>query len=94
MHVVTVEFEIAAGREGDFLARVKQQAEDSLEREVDCLQFDVCVAPDAPGRVFLYEIYRDQAAFQVHLESAHFSDFDTTVADWIAAKKVREWCRD
>ncbi len=94
MHSVTVEFEIAAGREEDFLARVKQQAGDSLEREVDCLQFDVCVAPDAPGRIFLYEIYRDPAAFQVHLESTHFADFDATVADWVAAKTVRAWRRD
>ena len=94
MHVVTVEFEIVAGREEDFLARVKQQAGDSLEREVDCLHFDVCVAPDAPGRIFLYEIYRDPAAFQVHLESAHFADFDATVADWVATKTVRAWRRD
>ena len=93
MHVITVTFEIAAGCEADFLARMKQQARDSLEHEVDCLQFDVCVASDAPDRVFLYEVYRDPAAFQTHLDSAHFKDFDATVANWVTARTVSQWHR-
>ena len=77
MYVVTVTFEPRPGKGEAFVARVRRQARDSLEREPGCHHFDVCVAPEGDGRVFLYEIYSDQAAFQVHLESEHFKDFDT-----------------
>lgn len=91
MYVVTVEFEVRAGHERDFHLRMRQQAEDSLNREADCIQFDVCQAPDDPRRIFLYEVYADEGAFQSHLDSGHFKDFDKTVADWVAAKTVRIW---
>ena len=47
MHVIAVEFEVKPGHEGDFLVRMKQQAQNSLEREPACLQFDVCMAPES-----------------------------------------------
>ena len=93
MYVIAVVFVIREGHEAQFLARVKQQAEDSLAREDDCLQFDVCADPADPKRIFLYEIYRDEAAFQHHLETEHFKDFDAAVADWVADKTVEAWHR-
>ena len=93
MHVVTVEFRIADGCADKFLPRMRQQAQDSLEREADCVHFDVCVTSDDPNVVFLYELYRDPAAFQVHLESDHFKSFDADVADWVEARSIRQWQR-
>lgn len=93
MHVITVEFVALPGHEGDLLARVRRQAADSLAREADCLQFDVCVDPKTPGRIFLYEVYRDEAAFQNHLDSAHFNDFNGATTGWVAAKTVQAWHR-
>lgn len=63
----------------------------SREREPGCRQFDVCVTDDDPGRVFLYEIYDDRAAFDAHLASAHFKAFDATVAPWLETKTVRTY---
>ena len=91
MYVITVDFSVRPGDEARFLERMRQQAKDSLEREAGCHHFDVCVDPKNPGQVFLYEIYEDEAAFQAHLDSAHFKDFDRTVADWVAAKTVKAW---
>ena len=93
MYVIAVIFLIRDGHEAQFLTRVEHQAEDSLAREDGCLQFDVCTDPADPKRIFLYEIYRDEAAFQHHLETAHFKDFDATVADWVASKSVEAWHR-
>ena len=93
MFAVTVTFEIKAGHEAEFLARMTRQAAESLAREPDCLQFDVCRPPEHAGTVFLYEIYRDEAAFQAHLESAHFKDFDAGVGPWVEAKQVQTWQR-
>ncbi len=93
MHVVTVIFEIATGREEEFAGRVLRQAADSLEREPGCHVFDVCRDPENPGRFFLYEVYDDREAFDVHLRSAHFASFDTAVRDWVTDKQVRAFDR-
>ena len=93
MFVVTVTFEIKPGHEAEFLARVTRQAEDSLAREPACLQFDVCRSETRADSVFLYEIYRDEAAFQAHIESDHFKDFDAAVGSWIADKRIQTWLR-
>ncbi len=93
MYVVTVEFRIRKGHEAAFLQAMMRQARNSLEREEACMRFDVCSAPDDAGHVFLYEIYGDEAAFQAHLETAHFHEFNEGTADWVASKQVETWHR-
>ncbi len=91
MFVVTVVFEVGSGDAAAFLARVRQQACDSLEREPGCHRFDVATDPDAPGRVFLYEIYDDADAFAAHLASGHFRAFDAAVSPVVRSKEVGTW---
>ncbi len=91
MFVVTVTFEIEAARSAAFNAAVKTQAKNSLELEPDCLRFDVCLDPDKDGRVFLYELYRDAAAFDLHLASEHFKTFNALVEPWTRSKAVQTW---
>jgi autoinducer 2-degrading protein len=88
MFVVIVEFTLKPGFAGDFRERVKRQAEDSLQLEADCHRFDVCIDPERENFVLLYELYSDRAAFDTHLASSHFIDFDATVRAWISAKRV------
>ena len=88
MYVVLVEFTTHSEHSAAFLDRVRQQAEDSLRAESQCHVFDVCVDPERDDYVLLYEIYRDRAAFEAHLESPHFHAFDAAVRDWVSDKKV------
>mgnify|MGYP001287824388 CR=1 FL=1 len=88
MYVVTVLFEIGEGQSEAFRNAVLQQARNSLEREADCLRFDVCVDPADPRQMFLYEIYTDRSAFDAHLQTAHFRSFDEQVRPWLVSKKV------
>ena len=39
-----------------------------------------------PTHVFLYEIYRDRAAFDLHLASDHFRQFDQRSRDLVLSK--------
>lgn len=87
MYLVAVTFQIAPDRAADFAARVAQQATDSLTEE-GCQRFDVWQAPGDVAKVFLYEIYDDRAAFDVHLASAHFKAFDAEVGPWVLDKVV------
>ena len=88
MHVVTVQFQVHPEKANAFRTAVTEQAANSLGQESDCLQFDVAVEPDDSACFFLYELYRDAEAFQVHLESSHFKRFDETVKPWVVAKTV------
>ncbi len=62
-----------------------------MRLESDCHRFDVCIDPERGERVLLYELYCDHAAFDCHLASAHFVDFDETVRGWISSKKVTSY---
>ena len=94
MFVVTVVFEVKPDFAEDFRAAVRRQAEASLNRERACHRFDVCRDADDATRFFLYEIYEDKAAFDLHLASEHFADFDRRVAPWVTAKTVECWIVD
>lgn len=87
MFVVTAEFQIRAGCEAEFTGRVRQQASDSLKNEEHCHRFDVC--SDGGDRIFLYELYSDEAAFEHHKETAHFKSFAADVEPWVQDKTVR-----
>ena len=73
------------------MQRVGQQARDSLDKEPDCHLFDVCISDDRPNFVFLYEVYTDPQAFQLHLESDYFLAFDAEVGDWVVDKVVAQY---
>lgn len=91
MYTITVEFVLREGFEDVFVARVVQQARDSLDREPGCRRFDVSTDEGPPLRVFLYELYDDAAAFDAHLASEHFRSFDTDVAEMVEKKTVGHW---
>lgn len=88
MFVVTIEFEIKPEAVAAFMPLMLDNAATSLTDETGCQRFDVCAAPDSAAKVFLYEVYDDKAAFDVHLASPHFKSFDAAVADMIASKSV------
>lgn len=93
MFVVVVTFQIKQGQMIEFLPRMLRNAETSLHDEVGCSQFDVCVDDAQSDIVFLYEVYTDQAAFDLHLASSHFLEFDSAVAPMIETKQVQTFTR-
>ncbi len=86
MYAVCVTFKIGSDDFDRFLVRMSQQARDSLTLEPGCHRFDVC--HNGQDTVFLYELYSDPDAFQIHVESNHFKDFDQEVQPWIVEKLV------
>lgn len=93
MYVLTVDFFVKPEHLGDFMPEMLSNAVRSLQTEPGCSQFDVSVSPADPNHIFLYEIYDDEPAFQQHLVSAHFTQFNEVTADWISDKKVEVFNR-
>jgi (4S)-4-hydroxy-5-phosphonooxypentane-2,3-dione isomerase len=87
-YVITVEFDIEPAQFAAFMRLMMENAGASLRDEAGCRHFDVCRPRDVPNRVFLYEIYDDEAAFQAHLQSTHFKSFAAATKDMISARKI------
>ena len=90
MQALIVEFRIQPPFIEAFAAAIAENARRSREHEPGCRQFDFCRDPREPGLFFLYELYDDEAAVQVHLQSAHFRSFAQATAPWVQSKQVRQ----
>lgn len=88
MFVVVVFFEAKPEHVSDFKTAILENAAASVRDEAGCRQFDVARDANKPEQFFLYEIYEDEAAFEAHIETAHFKSFDAASAPWVADKKV------
>lgn len=87
MFVVAVWFEIHPNHMSDFAIAVSENAKTSLAKEPGCRRFDVAQAED-PERIFLYELYVDEAAFEHHKGTPHFKAFDAKTKEWVVSKSV------
>lgn len=88
MYVITVLFTVHSAHRADFLAEMVNNARLSLEREPGCRQFDVCTVIKSADDIFLYEIYDSRAAFDAHLASEHFQQFNLKTQPWVKTKVV------
>ena len=89
MYVITVLFSIRPEHSSEFLQAMVANARTSVAEESGCRQFDVCVSDRNPNDVFLYEVYDSKAAFDAHLASAHFRQFNESTAAWITARDIQ-----
>ena len=95
---LVVEFRIKPGRRDDFLKLMREHAAGSLAHSDGCLQFDVLVPKevqfDAPthepdhNRVILYEVYRDEDAFQVHVKSERVAKTRAGYAEMVESRRI------
>ena len=92
-YAVVVSFAIKPEKIAAFMPLMLANARTSLAQEEGCFQFDVATDPAHIHEVFLYEIYINRAAFDLHLASAHFKSFDAAVTDMIASKDVRTFAQ-
>lgn len=73
---------------------VMRHAHNTMIREDGCLQFAVHRHEKAPGRFFLYEVYKSEKDLkEVHEAAPYFKDFQELTAPWVKAKQADEWIR-
>lgn len=89
LYVVTVTFRLRLGTADAFLPLMRANARTSLAEEPGCRRFEVCLPERGDGHeVFLYELYDDRAAFDAHLASAHYREFDAATRHMIESKQA------
>ena len=89
MLAVCVDFEIDPESLDAFLPIMQKNASDSLVNEVGCHQFDITQDPQSPAKIFLYELYDDAVAFEMHKQSSHYLEFNDAISGMVDKKSVR-----
>lgn len=72
MYVLLLKTQLKPGAFEAFMGAMRINAAASVRDEPGCLTFDVMRDRSDPDLVWLYEVYVDEAAFEVHMQSAHF----------------------
>jgi len=88
---VCVTFTIKPEHHSKFLQLVRENAKISLRSEAGCKQFYVCCNEEYHKEVFLYEIYSSPEAFNCHLKTKHYLDFDEKTIHMASSKHVRTY---
>jgi quinol monooxygenase YgiN len=89
--VVLAEFDVSAAAMPAFLGHLRRNAEASVRVEPGCRRFDILQPSDGSSRLVLYEIYESEAAFDAHLQSAHFAEFRDATDALVDGRWVRRF---
>ena len=81
MYVIIAPIQIKEGHKEQFMQAIIEDAKGSVNDEPGCLRFDVIQDAGDENRIWLYEVYRDEAAFQAHTQAPHFIKFRDATAD-------------
>ena len=86
--VNAIDLDIAPAEMDKFLAAIKENGAASV-KEPGCQRFDIMVLASNPNRVFLYEVYDNEAAAQAHRTTDHFKKYAATAANMVTGRSVR-----
>ncbi len=73
-HVLQVSIVVKPENVDAFMAKLWENAL-AARQEPGCLQFEVLVDPTDPTRVTLFEVYKDEAAFEAHQQAPAFKKY-------------------
>ena len=79
MYVQIASLEIEPSCLDDYKAAVKEQIETAVRTEPGVLALHAVADKDHPGHITVFEIYRDQGAYEAHLQTAHFLAYKAKV---------------
>ena len=89
MLALCVDFEIDLASLDAFLTIIEKNASDSLTIEVGCHQFDIAQDPQNPAKIFLYELYNNAVAFELHKKANYYLEFNGANSGMVNKKSIR-----
>lgn len=75
MFALVVSLTVRSEHREKLVSAVKANAEASMRLEPGCLYFDVCEQVADRTRILLYEVYRDEDAYEDHRRTPHFAEW-------------------
>ena len=92
MFVLVVNIRIKPENVGRFMPMVLANAREA-RKEPGCRQFEVLVDPKDQGKVMLYEVYNDEAAFEAHQQTPHFKKYLAEAVPLLASRERHVFTR-
>ena len=80
MYVIIAPIQIKPGCKEQFMEAIIPDAIGSVNDEPGCRRFDVIQDAGDENRIWLYEVYDDEDAFQAHTQAPHFIKFRDATA--------------
>lgn len=87
-YIQVAEIEIDPSQIEAYRAAVKEQIETAVRVEPGVLTLYAVSDKDDPAKVKVFEIYRDDAAYRLHLESEHFKRYKATAQGMVRSLKL------
>ena len=92
-YIIFVDIEIKDGMIDQALPLVIESAEMAMKNEPGCMQFDVVQDNANPNRVMLFEVYKDEAAFQFHGKQPYVPELMGKVRPMFAKSSMTKMTR-
>jgi quinol monooxygenase YgiN len=87
-YVRVAELDIDPTQVEAFAVATREVGQASVRTEEGCLVLYAVSEKDNPARVRVFEIYSDAAAYQAHLQTAHFKKFRATTDAMVKSRKL------
>jgi len=93
MYIIVAPIQIKEAFKDQYIKGMLENAQGSVNDEPGCLRFDVVQDANDENRIWLYEVYKDEAAFQAHTQTPHFIKFRDMSGDWREEGGLQGACR-
>ena len=87
-YIRLAEVEIDPRQIDAFTTAVREVGQVSVRAEEGCLALYAVAERENPSRVRVFEIYRDSAAYEAHLQTPHFQKFRATTNSMVLSRKL------
>ena len=84
------ELEIDAGQLPAYRDALKEEVETSIRVEPGVLKLYAVSVKDQPSQIRILEVYRDQAAYESHLQTSHFKKYRAETQGMVKSLKLIE----
>jgi len=84
------ELEIDTGQLAAYRDALKEEVETSIRVEPGVLKLYAVSVKDQPTQIRILEIYRDQAAYESHLQTPHFKKYKAETQGMVKSLKLIE----
>jgi quinol monooxygenase YgiN len=87
-YIRLAELEIDPARLEEFSAAVRDQIEAAIRVEPGVLALHAVFEKDNPARVRVFEIYTDEGAYRMHLQTPHFLAFRAATEAMVRSRRL------
>ena len=84
---IIAQFKVKPEHYDDFMERIKTHGAASRE-EPGCEQFDIVVPTRGENQIMLYELYKDQAAFDFHASTDRIKAHGAATKEMLEERKI------